>query len=98
MSLSALPVGLGVPGYAATVGRRLTNGRRGYDHLESLLQIADEIGFVLDADGEPEQGVFDLGHGTRDAGVRHLSGVLDQRPLATETDGKLEDARAARNL
>src|SRR5215211_513987 len=85
-------------GGSAARPRKLPDGRRGYDHLQGLLQITDEIRFVLDADREAEQGVLDLGLGAGDAGVRHLTGVLDQRLDASEADGKLKNPRAARYL
>src|SRR5688572_10071620 len=76
---------------AARPRRRLPNGCRGYNHLEGLLQIANQIRLVLDTDREAQQGVLDLGLGPRDTGVRHLPGVLDQRLHAPEADGELED-------
>src|SRR5829696_4698721 len=85
-------------GGSAARPRKLPDGRRGYDHLQGLLQITDEIRFVLDADREAEQGILDLGLGAGDAGVRHLPRVLDQRLDAPEADSELEDPRAACDL
>ena len=72
-------------------GADTVEGEQVHGSAERLLQIADQIGGVLDTDRETHQILGDFEFGPGGGGVRHRAGMLDQRFDPAQRLGECEN-------
>ncbi|MEB0014743.1 hypothetical protein QN416_24410, partial [Glaciimonas sp. Cout2] len=63
------------------------------DGGEGSVEVGDQVGLVLDTDGEADDVVCDLEFRSTHRGVRNLGGVVHEGLDATEGLGELEELR-----